>query len=73
MRIGLVLFGHLRSYRQTLSSFETFLKTLQQAGDVDVFCHTWDIEESVTASWWKEHKPGDIPPATVNEIEIKEK
>jgi hypothetical protein len=73
MRIGLVLFGHLRSYRQTHSSFKTFVKTLQQAGDVDVFCHTWDIEESVTASWWKEHRPGDIPPATVNESEIKEK
>jgi hypothetical protein len=73
MRIGLVLFGHLRSYRQTLSSFETFLKTLQESGTVDVFCHTWDIEESVTASWWKEHKPGDTPPATVNENEIKER
>jgi hypothetical protein len=73
MRIGLVLFGHLRSFRKTHDSYKQFLKTLQQVGDVDVFCHTWDIEESVTASWWKENKPGDIPPATVNEDEIKEK
>ena len=73
MRIGLVLFGHLRSFRSTHDSYNRFLKTLQQTGNVDVFCHTWDIEESVTASWWKEHKPGDIPPATVNENEIKEK
>ena len=73
MRIGLVLFGHLRSFRSAHDSYKQFLKTLQQTADVDVFCHTWDIEESVTASWWKEHKPGDIPPATVNENEIKEK
>ena len=73
MKIGLVLFGHLRSFRSTHDSFKQFLKTLQQSGDVDVFCHTWDIEESVTASWWKEHKPGDIPPATVIAKEIEEK
>lgn len=73
MRIGLVLFGHLRSFRSTNDSYTQFLKTLRQAGDVDVFCHTWDIEESITASWWKENKPGDIPPATVSENEIKEK
>ena len=73
MKIGLVLFGHLRSFRSTHESYKRFLKALQQSGDVDVFCHTWDIEESVTASWWKEHKPGDIPPATVNAKEIAEK
>jgi hypothetical protein len=73
MKIGLVLFGHLRSFRSTHGSFEQFIKILQLSGDVDVFCHTWDIEESVTASWWKEHKQGDIPPATVNANEIQEK
>ena len=73
MRIGLVLFGHLRSFRAAHDSYKKFLSTLQQVGDVDVFCHTWDIEESVTASWWKEHKPGDIPPATVNATEIEER
>ena len=71
MKIGLVLFGHLRSYRQTLFSFNSLKETLQRSGDVDVFCHTWDIEESVTASWWKEHKPGDIPSATVNAKEVE--
>ena len=71
MRIGLVLFGHLRSFRSTHGSFIQFLQTLHQSGDVDVFCHTWDIEESVTASWWKEHKDGDIPPATVNAKEVE--
>ena len=73
MRIGLVLFGHLRSFRSTHDSYKQFLKILQRSGDVDVFCHTWDIEESVTASWWKEHKPGDTPSATVNANEIIEK
>jgi len=73
MRIGLVLFGHLRSFRSTHDSYKQFLHTLQQAGEVDVFCHTWDTEESVTASWWKEHKPGDAPSATVNATEIEEK
>jgi hypothetical protein len=73
MRIGLVLFGHLRSFRSTHDSYKQFLKTLQQSGNVDVFCHTWDIEESVTTSWWKENKPGDIPSATVNANEIEEK
>ena len=73
MRIGLVLFGHLRSFRSTYNSYKDFLRTLQQIGNVDVFCHSWDIEDSVTPSWWKEHKPGDTPPATVNEEEIREK
>jgi len=73
MRIGLVLFGHLRSFRSAHESYTQFLKTLQQSGDVDVFCHTWDIEESVTTSWWKENKPGDIPPPTVSATEIEEK
>ncbi len=73
MRIGLVLFGHLRSFRAAHESYNKFSSTLQQVGDVDVFCHTWDIEESVTASWWKEHKPGDQPPATVQATEIEER
>ena len=73
MRIGLILFGHLRSFRNTHNSYKKFLDVLQQSGTVDVFCHTWDIEESVTASWWKEHKAGDIPPANVKPNEIVEK
>jgi hypothetical protein len=73
MKIGLVLFGHLRSYKQTLTSFQQLINQLQQSGKVDVFCHSWDIEESVTASWWKEHKTDDPPPATINAEEIKEK
>ena len=72
MKIGLILFGHLRSFRAAHDSYKQFLKTLQQSGDVDVFCHTWDIEESVTTSWWKEHKPNDPPPATVNAKEIED-
>jgi hypothetical protein len=64
MRIGLVLFGHLRSYRQTHDSFLQLKKLLQQEDNiVDVFCHTWDIEESVTAAWWKSHDSNSPPPA----------
>ena len=71
MKIGLILFGHLRSYRQTLASFNKLKETLQESGQVDIFCHTWNIEESVTASWWKEHKPDDPPPATVHDEQIE--
>ena len=71
MKIGLVLFGHLRSYRQTLNSFNLLKETLQRAGSVDIFCHTWDIEESVTPSWWKENKGNEPPPATVNSGQIE--
>jgi len=71
MRIGLILFGHLRSYRQTHDSFLQLKKLLQQDGNiVDVFCHTWDIEESVTAAWWKSHRMSEPPPATVYKKEI---
>ena len=72
MRIGIVLFGHLRSYKQTTSSFENLKNTLSQSGKVDVFCHTWDIEESVTQAWWKDHKPDDPPPATVDAKRIEQ-
>jgi len=73
MKIGLVLFGHLRSYRQTHDSFQQLKNSLERLGAVDVFCHTWDIEESVTASWWKEHKAEDPPPPTVDPGEIVSK
>ena len=73
MRIGLVLFGHLRSFRQTFDSFSQLREILQRSGDLDVFCHTWDIEESVTASWWKEQTSGAVPPPTVDTDEIKNK
>lgn len=71
MKIGLILFGHLRSYRQTHATFLQLKNELQQQAEIlDVFCHTWDIEESVTPSWWKEHKNDQPPPASVSENEI---
>jgi hypothetical protein len=73
MRIGLVMFGHLRSFRSTYDSYQHFLNVLRQSGDVNVFCHTWDIEESVTASWWKEQTSNAPPPPTVDAGEIKNK
>jgi hypothetical protein len=72
MKIGLVLFGHLRSFRSAHDSYKNFLKILQHVGDVNVFCHTWDIEDSVTSAWWKDHKPDDPPPATVDKNEIEQ-
>jgi hypothetical protein len=72
MRIAIVLFGHLRSYRQTIFSFENLKNILSRSGNVDVFCHTWDIEESVTAAWWKEHKPDEPPPAIVDVRKIEQ-
>lgn len=70
MRIGIVLFGHLRSYRQTLGSFRQLKEALQTAGDVDVFCHTWEIEESITPSWWKENDTNEVLPPTVRDEDI---
>jgi hypothetical protein len=72
MKIGLVLFGHLRSYRKALQSFNHLKETLQQVGSVDVFCHTWNIEESITASWWKENHDDGPPPATVTASQIEQ-
>lgn len=53
MKIGILLFGHLRSFRQTTGSFTRLTEFLSRHGDIKIFCHTWDTEESVTASWWK--------------------
>lgn len=72
MKIAILLSGHLRSFRKTQSSFLQFKNSLEQFGTVDVFCHTWDIEESVTASWWKEHSLNDPPPATVRRLDIED-
>ena len=73
MKIGLVLFGHLRSFRSSFDSYKNFLNTLKQTGDVDVFCHTWDIKESVSQSWWKNKDSGNAPPETIDESEIVSK
>lgn len=70
MKIAILLCGHLRSFRQTHASFEQLRSVLAEQGQVDVFCHTWDIEESVTASWWKENE-NTIPPANVKEEDIR--
>ena len=70
MRIGLILFGHLRSYKDTHSSFERLKKTLMQEGEIDVFCHTWDIKESLSPAWWKTNENNDILPPVVDEAEF---
>jgi hypothetical protein len=70
MRIGLVLFGHLRSYKDTHPSFEKLRKTLMQEGEVDVFCHTWDVKESLSPAWWKTNENHSILPPVVDEAEF---
>lgn len=70
MRTAILFCGHLRSFRNTYSTFQQLKETLQHFGEVDVFCHTWDIEESVTASWWKEHENSGPPPNNVNTQEV---
>jgi|GEM_PF-3412695 len=70
MRIAIVFSGHLRSFRNTHSSFQQLRSVLSQHADVDVFCHTWDVEESVTASWWKDHAADTPPPPNVNADEL---
>jgi hypothetical protein len=70
MRIGLLLFGHLRSYKDTYSSFGKLKKTLMQEGEVDVFCHTWDIKESLSPAWWKTNENNNILPPLVDEAEL---
>ena len=70
MRIGVVLFGHLRSYKDTHSSFEKFKKELSQKGDVDFFCHTWDVKESLSPAWWKTNEKDNALPPLVDETEF---
>ena len=70
MRIGVVLFGHLRSYKDTHSSFEKLKKELSQKGDVDFFCHTWDIKESLSPAWWKTNEKNNPLPPLVDEAEL---
>lgn len=72
MKIAIILSGHLRSYRDTFSSFQKLKDLLQSFGQVDVFCHTWDIEDSISASWWKEHSAGIVPETNVNEKEVSD-
>ena len=67
MRIGVVLFGHLRSYKDTHSSFEKLKRELSQTGDVDFFCHTWDVKESLSPAWWKTNEKNNALPPLVNE------
>ena len=70
MRIGVVLFGHLRSYKDTHSSFEKLKKELSQKSEVDFFCHTWDIKESLSPAWWKTNEKNNALPPLVNEAEL---
>lgn len=71
MKIALLLTGHLRSFRKTHDSFLRLKQLLSQQGEVDVFAHTWDIEESVTASWWKDHAADAPPPPNVDASELE--
>lgn len=64
-----MMFGHLRSFRKTAESFQQVISLLRTVGEVDVYAHTWDIEDSVTASWWKSE--GGPPPGNVNEDEVR--
>jgi len=70
MRIGVVLFGHLRSYKDTHSSFEKLKRELSQKGDVDFFCHTWDVKESLSPAWWKTNEKNNELPPFVDEAEL---
>lgn len=70
MRIGVVLFGHLRSYKDTHASFEKLKRELLQTGDVDFFCHTWDVKESLSPAWWKTNEKNNALPPLVDEAEL---
>ncbi|HEX6169650.1 MAG TPA: hypothetical protein VFZ33_08155, partial [Chitinophagaceae bacterium] len=70
MRIGVVLFGHLRSYKDTHASFEKLKRELLQTGDVDFFCHTWDVKESLSPAWWKTNEKNNVLPPLVDEAEL---
>ena len=70
MRIGVLLSGHLRSFRTTKSSFCEFITRLREVAEVDVFCHSWDIEESQTGSWWKKDNGNTDQPDRVNKEEL---
>lgn len=50
MKIALHLFGHLRTFKECLPTFNQFLI---QNHECDVFMHTWDETDRKTESWYK--------------------
>lgn len=63
MKLALLLYGHLRTYKQCYLNLHKFF--LNQH-NVDVFIHTWDETEAKTISWHSDH----MPVSRTNENEI---
>jgi len=56
-KIAIQLFGHLRTYRKTRSSFKRFLVDANASDgyQVDIFMHCWDQIEAVDHTWHNEN------------------
>jgi len=50
-RLAFLLFGHMRSYEITNTSFRRVLGLLNKTYDCDVFIHTWNYMEPETPTW----------------------
>jgi len=48
MKVALLIYGHLRTYRQCFSSLK---RNLLDRYSPDIFIHTWDENEAATKTW----------------------
>ena len=52
MKLALLIYGHMRTYKKC---YENLKKNLLNLYDIDVFIHTWDVIEAATRSWHNRH------------------
>jgi hypothetical protein len=50
MKIGLLLSGNPRTYKETIKALNL---NLCNNNDVDIFIHSWETQDSNTKSWWR--------------------
>jgi hypothetical protein len=59
VRIAVLLYGHLRSFR---TCAPTLRRSFLERHDADVFLHTWSRLDARTSAWWRaEHGAGEAP------------
>ena len=60
MKLALLIHGHLRSYEKVYPSFKkNILDFLKKHYEVDIFMHTWHLEEFKTKTWHNGYKGKD--------------
>lgn len=63
-RAALIMFGHLRTYRDCHASLRKLLIEANPHLEFDLFMHTWDTTEVETHTWHKSHgRPMPVDPS----------